>query len=220
MLIKKQLQERKKVFRAVRDLNKQYEIRSTAKLIPLEKPIQTGWKKRHVLRDDCSRRQDAKVFSTILKVIDVPVFCRRKDFIASDKRTKIKAGLKIIGPGEWDNLDWPEHYKKKYFKYGYWSEFNVNGINHSSRTFKLGYAFIYDFYFTEDIQPYFITHRLPKLPEVETRISELKSFITNHGDWGKHFYWKKGTNCDDIDWYDYRERYINRFDDILVVGEF
>lgn len=36
--------------------------------VPLEKPIRNGWFKHLTLRDDISRREDAKVFQEILDV--------------------------------------------------------------------------------------------------------------------------------------------------------
>ena len=211
MLPKKQLQKQKKVYAAVTELCKLNKISWNAPLIPLAKLIQTGWVKGFTLRDDCSRRSDAQVYRTICKQIQAPVFCRKKNFI--DKKGKeIKPGFRIIGKGEWDNLGWPEHYKK-YFAYDIWSI----GRSHT----KEGWGFWRGYYFIEEIKPYFITHQRTKIPEVETRIAELEGFINNNNGWKIFEHYKRGH------YWDRRERdrkihkYLNEFDADLIeiIGE-
>lgn len=179
MNLNKQLREQKKLFKLDSELNKLQRQRYEAPWVKLPKPIQTGWLKRFRLRDDCTRRSDAHCYSTILKHIGTTAFCRRKDFKYKDNE-EIKLKLKIVGVGEWDNLGWPEYWKKKYFMFGTW---DIG--NRFTSHYIQGYRFFQDFYFEEFIEPYFVTHEQIKIGEIETRIAEIENYFYRENKWPK-----------------------------------
>lgn len=208
----------KSLYAAVKELDDLRSITWNAPLIKLPKPIQTGWVKTLTLRDDCKNRKDSHIYSTILEKIKVDVFCRKKDFL--DKKGRdINAGVRIIRTNEWKNLGWPEHYKKYFF-------FGIHEISSwgNSTQYAEGYKFWQRFYFVDKIVPNFITHTRAKLPEVETRIAELESFIVNNGGWEKYYRYKSGHYQCEKDYTQPRfdmieEIYENKIRDCLIYGD-
>ena len=214
MLQKKQLQKQKEVVAAVIELNKLQKLSWNAPLVPLEKPIQTGWLRTFKLRDDCSRRNDAAAYKTICKEIARSCFCRKQTFL-DKKGDEVKPTLRIIGEGEWDKLGWPEYYKK-YFAFGNWSIYKY-GLKQTVK----GWKFWREYYFVDDdITPYFITHQRVKMPDVETRIAELNRFIEQNNGWKTYGHYKKGSYWGH-DREDLRDKLLNEFDkeQIDLVGE-
>lgn len=201
------------------ELNK---VTRNAPWVKLDKPIQTGWTKHHRLREDCSVRSDAAIFKTILKEIDVPIFCRKQDFM-DRKGIIMNAGLRVIRENTWDKLGWPESYKK-YFLFGTYLvewHYETTGVPtfYSQKKQIVGYKIKQEFYFEQAIKPYFVTHRQPILPEVESRQKELSSYIENHGGWTKYEHIKRGSAYQSRDWSDYNSEWLNKDDEIYCIEE-
>lgn len=208
MFQKKKESKDKALYAAVRELSELQRISWNAPLIKLPKKIQTGWTKTLVLRDDCRNRKDFAIYQTILDKVKIDVFCRKADFINSNGRP-INTGIKIIRTNEWKDLNWPDSYKK-YF------EFGTFAVETYGRTQYIeGYRYWQRFYFVDKIVPYFITHTQAKLPEVETRIAELKSYIEKHGGWDRYYRYKNGSSGKKGDW-DYSQK---RFDVVEEIFE-
>ena len=210
----------KKLLSAVEESYNLSKISRETPWVKLDKPIQTGWLKYHKLRDDCASRYDAQIFNTILSEIDVPVFCRKTDF--KDRHgVAMNAGLKVIRQNVWDNLNWPESYKK-YFLFGtYLVDWDCDDgrvpcyIQNKKQV--TGYKIKQAFYFEEVVKPYFVTHRKPILPEIESRQAELSAFIEKNGGWSKYEYIKKGASYRHRYWADHNSEWLNREDPVYLV---
>lgn len=191
---KKKEAKNKKLYRSVMELDELRKITWNAPWIKLPKPIQIGWIKKFQLRDDCKNRQDSHIYRKIMEHVQVPVFCRKQHFI--DKKGQvIKPGIKLIRTKEWNNLGWPDFYKK-YFYFG----LHEVGTQYGKTHYDEGYKFIQRFYFVDYVIPRFVTHEQAKLPEVETRIRELEKYIENNGGWEAYYHYKKGRTYKDRDY--------------------
>ena len=212
----------KELLAVVREIDELRKIVYDAPWIKLDKPIQTGWTKLHVLRDDCKARADADIFKRILGVIDVPIFSRRKDF--KDRHGIVmNAGLRVIRENYWDKLEWPESYKK-YFLFGtYLVEWDMETryvpTYFVNRKHVVGFRMKQEFYFEEIIKPYLVTHRRPILPEIESRQAELDAYIESHGGWSKYEYIKRGSSYQHRDWADYNSKWLNEDDSIFCLDQ-
>lgn len=167
----KQEKKDKSIFALERERNKLYRIQRDAPLIKLEKPMQNGWVKYWMLRDDYTRREDAHVFRTILKVIGTETFCRKKNFL--DRHGKeYGPGLRIIGRNEMEMLQWTQALKK-HFHFGLHYEKNLWGYS-SPRPIE-GWKIIRPFFFEEAIKPHFVTHVRTHYPDVESRLAQIQN---------------------------------------------
>jgi hypothetical protein len=212
----------KELLAAVKESNELYKVRRDTPWVKLDKPIHTGWTKCHVLRDDCKARSDADVFKRILGVIDVPIFSRRKDFKVRNGIV-MNAGLRVIRENAWDKLEWPESFKK-YFLYGaYFVEWDMESryrpTHYPNKKLVVGFKLKQEFYFEEVIKPYLVTHRQPILPDIESRLAELDSFIENNGGWTKWEYLKKGSSYRHRDWADYNSVWLNKEDQMFCLDQ-
>ncbi len=215
---KKKDVKNKALLSAVTEMDALNKITRDAPWIKLPKPIQTGWTKTLDLRDDCKNRSDAHIYREILEKVKVNAFCRKQDFL-DRKGYPIKAGVRIIRTNEWEKLGWPEHYKKYFF-------FGVHEIGSSyfgQTYYAEGYKFWQRFYFVDKVVPHFITHTQAKLPEIETRISELDSFIRNNGGWDAYWHFKRGHVSKDRSYtqprFDMMEELVNEeIRDCIVYG--
>lgn len=191
----------KSILSYVRELDKLRRVTWNAPLIPLAKPYQNGWTKYFVLRDDYTRRNDAKAHVDILKVIGTECFCRKDNFL--DRMGKpYGPGLRIIGKNEWDGLKWPEHYKK-YFSYGIHYQRDAYGWNGKIE----GYKFRRDFCFIEAIKPHFITHTRTIYPDVESRIAYINNKFDHEQLW-KRYHKLKGHSRHSADWRLAKDRFL------------
>jgi len=173
MLRNKQTDKDKSILKLQRELSRLWQAKWNYPLIEVDVPYQNGWTKSFELRDDISRRTDAAVFKKILKRINSKVFCRTKNFLKRDG-TAIPHDLDVIGVNEWEGLGWPEHYKK-YFYFGY--------IIRHRRIIKC-YSFINSYYFVDKIEPHIITHQRVVIPQVESRIAEIRAKMSR-GLWNR-----------------------------------
>ncbi len=179
----------KSILAHVREMDALNRVTRQAPLIPLAKPYQNGWTKFFVLRDDYTRRTDAKVHLDILAKISSENFCRRRDFL-DKKGREYGPSLGTIGKNEWETLGWPEHYKK-YFTYGLHHVENFYGY----RGVVEGYKFVRPFCFVEAIKPHFITHTRTIYPEVESRLAELRNLFDAKQYWNRYNKLKGRRRC-------------------------
>lgn len=213
MLLNKKARRQKELLKLDTERRKLEDIRRDYPTIELNPPIQTGWEKTFELRDDCTRRSDADVYRRILGVINRKVFCRRKDFVDKWSKKPVILELDIIGEGQWEKLDWPEHYKK-YFTFGDWVDRCCTITK--KIYYKRGYKFNQPFYFVERIDPYLMTHRKVMDGEVEGRIGEINDKFYRDNLWTELAKYENGST------YSWREngdtwkyRYLNP-DDVRV----
>ncbi len=171
----------KKLFRLRKRMNEIYQLERGKPLIQLEKPIQKGFKKDFILRDDVARRRDSNDLQRILGAINHVVYCKNQDFKVkkwhSNQMEDIPHNLKHIPANQWDKLGWPEHFKK-WFVYeerphvGKYSTFIVKG-----------YWFKYPYMFTTRILPNFITHIKQIDTNLEKEKAEIDQYFTQNNGW-------------------------------------
>ena len=176
----------KKLISYRKRLNELWRMKRELPLVPLDKPVQRGFKKEFVLRDDIARRSDAHDLRRILGEINMTVYCKDETFRTKKWHNKqsedIPHRLKAISPHRWNALDWPKHYATKWFYFS--PSIVVYGYAGTSYTIK-GWRFYYDYMFTSKISPNFATHSKQVCPEIEREISEIKQYFTQHNGWAR-----------------------------------
>jgi len=179
-----------------------------AKWVDLEKPIPNGYVKYFVLRDDIARRSDSDTFSKILKVINDHIYCRDVDFkitrnikkLERNPKTKrlfrkqrmieqdIPHELRVISRLEWNELNWPESYKK-WFTYTNQTYFTSYGFSYV----KEGYRFNFPYYFVPKISQHFITRVRLLDEEAEYKEKLLWNKINRDNLWPKIVHMVSGS---------------------------
>lgn len=169
-----------------RSLYKEYrkllDVQRSAPLIEIDEPYQRGWVRFFKLRDDASRRSDAATLTEILKRVNVYQYCRKGTFMQKNQKTKSYEPIghypKRYTIKEWSRLEWLESYRK-YFEARLVTERNWK--NQWVRNQR--YVFKYPFYFVSCTEKHFVTHHRVKLPDVESRITEIMNYFDQHQVW-------------------------------------
>lgn len=174
----------KKLIALQRRMWKLYEQQRELPLIELEKPIQRGFKKFFVLRDDIARRRDAKDFERILSVINRTIYSRKEDFKVkkyhNNQTEDIPHVIGHVPEYKWDDLGWPEHFKK-------WFSLTTrhhNGKYGSMYSIK-AYYFTHDYMFVTKTAPYFITHVRQVDSNLERELKEIKQYFKKTNGWSR-----------------------------------
>lgn len=180
MLLDKITKKDKEIRRLVNEFYRLRKATWEAPIVPIEKPYKNGYVKFFTLRDDYTRRVDVHDFKRILSRINNTVFSRNKDF--KDKKGVIHSpNLSIIPEKQWQSFDWPEHYKK-HFVFGHHTYYYGWG----GKGTIYGYKFWREYCFTEKIEPHFVTHQRVVLPEIESRLSEIRAKFSNEQLWERY----------------------------------
>lgn len=172
----------KQLIKFSKRLNAIYKEKREMPLIPLKPPIQKGWAKHFKMRDDISRRADAKDLARILKAIDLYIYSSKPDFKAKKFTTKQREDmphdLKHIPEKSWAKLQWPEHFKK-------WFDLKTK-IKHgvSGTTYEVkGYFFKFPYMFESEVIPHMATHRREANANLDREEKEIEQFFTLHQGW-------------------------------------
>lgn len=165
--------------RALRKLNEELQDLYVAKRnlgqIELEAPVFIGYERVFMLRADIARRQDAKLFEAILKIINTKVFCKKKTFLSKEWRTgrwkPMAQSTKRLTERDYEKL--PESLKK-WFRLFY-----------SYKHKKWLYEFTEEYMFTYKISKAYRTHAQILDTDLETRMAEVYHYIERNHLWGK-----------------------------------
>lgn len=208
----------KKLIRLSRRLRELNLIERKAPLIQLDKPIQKGFRKDFVLREDITRRRDSHEITRILSAINQTVYCQKEDFKVKKWHSKqmedIPHKLRHIPANQWDRLQWPPHYKK-------WFTFREGVIENKWGTLIIkGYWFNYPYMFVEKVSPHIVTHIKQHFPDIEREEAEIKRFFELHNGWarldhlnGNSPYWKRWENTKDDQIEDLVREEMKQFED-------
>lgn len=147
--------------------------------IELRPPVQKGWKRYYVLREDVAASKSAEIFEGILKKINTYDWSYRKDFRVRDRKKgkKIYAvkPQKLLEPNEWrfQKLGFTEG-EKQYFD----PEFRpIHGIT----DMYLCYVFREPWRFVLRTRPNLIDKIRIKDGELESKISKMREYmVRNH----------------------------------------
>lgn len=142
---------------------------------PLIPPVQKGWKRFFVLRDDVARGKHAEFFQGILNKINTTDWSHKRDFLV--KRRKFGRKIYVVKP---QKLLEPEahHFKKLCF-----SEREQQLFHIEYRTEKLSkelvkrYVFVEPWRFVLRIKPHMIEKVRIKDAELESQIQQLRNYI-------------------------------------------
>ncbi|MCI5058972.1 MAG: hypothetical protein MRY83_22855 [Flavobacteriales bacterium] len=165
----------KEVIRLRKELNKLYWAKRHLGEYELEKPIRHGWYKFLVLREDISRRKDAKIFQNILDVAGMRVWGRDKKHLdkvwekrARDSRYVSQLGIYKLDKKHFGNL---MHKAREYFQ-GYertWTYWRGSDMVY--------YCRVPSYYYITKYERAYITHRKIHDADLERRIAEIESLM-------------------------------------------
>lgn len=166
---------------------------------PLVPPVQKGWKRFFVLRDDVARSRYADFFESILKKINTYDWSYRKDFIVKKRRFgRKKYGVKeqkLLAPHEWHfaKLGFNEREKQMFHE--------VLRYENRSRGLVKRYVFSEPWRFVLRVRPNMITKVRKRDVVIEARLREIDSYLKRdnnrnrqtkllYGD-SRKYYWKR-----------------------------
>ena len=158
----------KQLFKLDRELDDLYRLRRVR--VPLDEPIQRGWRRFHVLTDKASKRPDKEVLLVLLKIIgsmkirNSPDFRKKRGSGRWRRFIEIEQPLREITLGEWDRRRLPEAWKL-YFRQEKRCHFRV---------WHDALIFANPEIFELKVEPNFITEMTLCDPVIEERIAEIK----------------------------------------------
>lgn len=189
----------KQLIQLHKEENALYEQRRNLGWESLIPPVQKGWKRFFVLRDDVSRSKDAEFFQNILNKINTYDWSYRKDFIVRKRRFgKNKYGVreqKLLAPDEWHfaKLDFTEKEKQMFYAVFHFASSRKGWIKR--------YVFNEPWRFILRVRPNMITKAKKRDQVIEARIREIDNYLERsdyrnrqtkllYGNSRKH-YWKR-----------------------------
>lgn len=173
----------KKLIRLLKRLNEIGKLQRALEPVPLEKPIQRGFKKSFKVRDDFSRSRWGNDLNRIIGEINSTIYCRDPSFKMKKRHNNQKEDvphkLGYISPHRWEKLDWPAHFKK-WFVY---RDKHTYQTSYGNVIFIKGYFFKHPHYFDTFVEPHFLTHSQPVNPKLESEEAEIKAFMEHNLGW-------------------------------------
>lgn len=157
--------------RELRDLNRRRHI-----CVPLEEPLQRGWRRFHVMTEKAERRDDCETLRKILKKIgnarfrNVPEFRRKRGKGRRRKFVDIEQPLDEIPPSYWKSYGWPDAWR---------SYFRLKVRRCNRRTYET-LVFAFPYLFELKIEPHMVTKLYVRDAAVEQRISEIEHWLEHH----------------------------------------
>lgn len=171
----------KQLRRLDRELSRLSHAQWKAPLVPLEHPIQRGWMKTYVLREDVRRRPDAAVFAAVLAVVNVQIYARNRSFLSRNGQP-MPFGHQIVPMWRWRRLNWPLSHQSL-FSYGVWPRREERPVPRCRRGVEIGFKLFRDWWLQETVQPWFVTHQRVDLPEVRRRVAEIEAHMRSTLGW-------------------------------------
>lgn len=148
--------------------------------IPLTPPIQQGWVRSFVLREDVRRGKDAPFFEGILKKINTHLWSARKDF----KKKSRKKGRKIYVDREQYLLDVRPHdfFSRKFTDRERIYFYEVQRPVYGRAMYEIVYRFVEPWRFVLKVRPKLITKARMKDAALEQRYAEIENYlrVDNH----------------------------------------
>jgi len=157
--------------------------------VQLQKPIQQGWRRVHVLAPRADRRADKEVLIALREVIGTVQYRKSPEFRNKRGRGKrrrfveIEQPLRELTQGEWNRQQLPEEWKR-YFRLESKCHF---------RAWRDVLVFTNPHVFELKVEPCWVTVIHDKDPVVERHIAQIKRWLTRH-DAGHRMEWLKGDS--------------------------
>jgi hypothetical protein len=165
----------KQLMQLHKEENGLYEQRRNLGWEPLVPPVQKGWKRFFVLRDDVARSKQSEFFENILKKINTYDWSYRKDFIVKKRRFGRKKYVvkeqKLLAPWEWDfaKLDFSDSEKQMFHEELHYEKWNRGLVKR--------YVFNEPWRFILRIRPNMVTKVRKRDATIEARIEEIDSYL-------------------------------------------
>jgi hypothetical protein len=143
--------------------------------VPLEEPIQRGWRRIHVLTAKSERRADKDVLLALLKVMGTVQFHNTPEFRIKRGRGRRRRFMEREQPlreltvGEWDRRDLPET----------WESYFRLEKRYSFCAWRDTLVFTNPYAFELKIEPNWVTELYTSDPAVEERIAEIEGWLRN-----------------------------------------
>src|SRR5882724_5665965 len=167
---------------------------------PLTPPIQRGWKRFFVLREDVAKNRDAPFFENILAKINTTDWSHRRDFVVRrrrfGKKIYVVKGQKLLQPREYYffKLNFSEMEKRL---------FDVEYVSEGPRQDPVKkYVFKEPWRFVLRIRPNLISKVRVRDEYLEARLKRIDNYLKRNDyekrqikllrGYGKWRYWKKG----------------------------
>lgn len=168
----------KRLIQLDKQLDRAYKAKANLGFVPLEPPVQKGWKRCFVLRPDVQRSKQAAFFQALLDKVNTVQYSSFKAF----KVKKRKFGKKRYEPRPQKLKEFHEcafqklkltDWEKLYFK----EEWRFGQVkNHMHKV----YVFNEPWRFVLVIKPNMITQAKAIEPQLEQRIKEVSNYIATH----------------------------------------
>lgn len=166
-----------------RRLNEIHKAERELPLVPLPVPIQRGWRKGFVIRDDVLRRSDAHELRRILPQVQCFIYSNRADFKAKKYHSKqeenIPHEIAMVPEKSWDKLQWPEYFKTKWFSFRTVIKAGAFGTTYLVK----GWHFRYPWMFVPEVQAHYATHSKNVDPNLAREKAEIYNFFEKHNGW-------------------------------------
>ena len=141
--------------------------------VPLDEPIQRGWRRSQVLSAKAERRADRDVLLTLLKIIGTTLFRPSSDFRKKRGRGRrrryieIEQPLEEINVGDWNWRRLPEEWKP-YFRLEPRCHFRV---------WRDAFVFADASVFELKVEPHWVTETWQHDPLIQRRIEEIDAWL-------------------------------------------
>lgn len=150
-------------------------------IVKLDRPIQRGWRRLHVLTENARNRPDCFALESILEVIGTVVVHHSRDFRKkrgrSRKLVEIEQPLRSIRPYEWSRLGFSAAWQP-YFRYELVLEWN--------RHWQPRWVFTQPSLFELKVERNWLWYFREVDPAVESRLSEIARWLETHNGWARY----------------------------------
>ncbi len=152
-------------------------------IVALEYPVQRGWNRFFVLRQDIARSPDADMYKGVLKWVNTSVHSRRKDFMYKPWNSKVykpmEQGISFMREKEWKEAEKKFTIKQKSLFDKRWH--TIYRKDKPTNDGFWGWHLQKDWMFTFKIEPYWVTHRVVINPQLESETAEVWARIWSDG---------------------------------------
>jgi hypothetical protein len=148
--------------------------------VELEKPVEAGWVRYFVLRQDVARCKEALFYQRILDRINTKAFCNRKDFLKKSRKTK-----KLNPIEQYTMRLRPDEFERRLFTEKEKALFELKIIKEKGGGKHRAYVFLEEWRFDFKVKKHWITHKKVHDNVLEQRIAELGKVVNSEEMRGK-----------------------------------
>lgn len=157
------------------------------RLVELEKPVRSGYKRYFVLREDVAKSREAHIYRGLLKYVQHTIYSRDKKFLYKDYKTKKMLPMQHL-PMAIDHKTWNKILAEGLLTPRQKGMFVQTWKQTNPKNPKVGYyqwVFQKDWVFTSKTEPHYKTHSLLLDPQLESEMMEVTNKIERNNLWPK-----------------------------------